>query len=86
MMQRTTRALFRELVKEVVIAGEIDIADLYADYRPSDPKEYLGMTPKQSSDAMDVNMPVGGDDEIDDAGKFMDEPLDGASSNAEESV
>jgi hypothetical protein len=35
--------LLRQLVKEVVIAGEVDIADLYATYRPDDPKEYIGM-------------------------------------------
>ena len=41
--RKDPRALLRELIKEVVIAGEVETSDLYADYRPDDPKAYIGM-------------------------------------------
>lgn len=55
-MKKTTltkeaRELIRQLVLEVTIAGEVPTDTLYADYRPKDAMEYLGMKPK-SDDAV----------------------------------
>lgn len=74
----SSRQLVRELVREVVIAGEVDISDLYADYRPADAKAYLGMVPSGASTA-----PTGGGAALDDTDEFLDAPsgIDDDSSN-----
>lgn len=67
------RALMREIaafIAEVTIAGEVPIDDLYADYRPEDPKEYLGMTPKaDDSEGGDFGDGGGDGDDINGAPK-----------------
>lgn len=68
-----SRKLVRELVREVVIAGEVDIADLYADYRPEDAKAYLGMVPASTTDASSVR---GVEAALDDTGDFLDAEID----------
>lgn len=48
-MSKNAEMLIRELVREIAIAGEVDVKDLYADYRPADAKEYIGMVPDAPS-------------------------------------
>jgi hypothetical protein len=64
MDRRRSIRLIKEFINEVVVAGEAPITDLYLDYRPADPKAYIGMTSADTTTEPATDMSTDSDVEM----------------------